>query len=591
MEMQIMKGDGQMKSKKLALLLVVTMIMSILPVSVAAGVPEIVGVDDGINVSVTTPPAIDPDPPQPPDPPITTTPSGLVTFTYPNFDTRTVNFNSTTNFRVHAQLTNDAAYSDFYVLKYEWLRNGSVWRGEGGSGYEKRGDIINPGFANLGLQLPGGLSHQARGGEWSLRVSLIDKNGNVISVDETHTITVTILGGPAAAPAPTPGPGGTQRPGGGGGSRQPSVNVTVNHNRTTTINVNVTVNSVINQAVRNGKQPKVVINLNNRQTGVVISNTNVQRLIDLRGSIVIVQQNVNVIINYTQMISWNLDSNVEITVNIREITNETDLNNKFNRMRRKPKGSRTPAELRQLFLVQLREVTVTVTTNVVIEQRIEYTLSVNVNNLGLTAGQLSQLTGLFFYLENPNDPYSLVYRVIFGYLDEYGYFHFVVSGDGWFTLILGDPDENANDQNDDNDDQGEDNDNDGQGEDVRVPETTSPTSIRLSIGQTIVVQNGVARQSDAVPFVDVTTGYTMIPLRLVAETMGVTVSWVAETRTAVLISHEVTTTVTIDQAVPGVRGVPTIVNGRTFVTDQFIESVLGASVTVNATTQDIYIDS
>jgi hypothetical protein len=87
---------------------------------------------------------------------------GGVTFTYPSFDTRTVNLDATTSFRVYAHFTQDAIDMDFYGLQYEWLRDGEVWDRLGGSGTILVGDISDPVYASFSLQLAGGLTHEER---------------------------------------------------------------------------------------------------------------------------------------------------------------------------------------------------------------------------------------------------------------------------------------------------------------------------------------------------------------------------------------------------------------------------------------------
>ena len=143
-------------------------------------------------------------------------PSGGVTFTYPNFSSHSSNPNATVNFNVHAHLTPAGAASGFTTLRYEWLREGNVWQGSGGIGMRTADQIGNP----IQLQLPGG-THAQRGGNWALRVTLLDANGNVLFVDNSIVIVLTITqppgqgqesnqdqgsGGnePSQTPAPTP---------------------------------------------------------------------------------------------------------------------------------------------------------------------------------------------------------------------------------------------------------------------------------------------------------------------------------------------------------------------------------------------------
>ena len=143
-------------------------------------------------------------------------PSGGVMFTYPNFSSHSSNPNATVNFNIHTHLTPAGAASGFTTLRYEWLREGNVWQGSGGTGTRTANQIGNP----IQLQLPGG-THAQRGGNWALRVSLLDANGNVLFVDNSIGIVLTITqppgqeqesnqdqgsGGnePSRTPAPTP---------------------------------------------------------------------------------------------------------------------------------------------------------------------------------------------------------------------------------------------------------------------------------------------------------------------------------------------------------------------------------------------------
>ena len=117
-----------------------------------------------------------------------------VTFTYPNFDDRlNVNANSTVNFHVHAHITGAARDANFSELRFEWLRNGEVWQGAGGTGSIPAGDIVNPGHAGIRLQLPGAPQAQ-RGGVWQLRVLTIGPDGNVLFTDYTHGVFLTTRG-------------------------------------------------------------------------------------------------------------------------------------------------------------------------------------------------------------------------------------------------------------------------------------------------------------------------------------------------------------------------------------------------------------
>ena len=131
-----------------------------------------------------------------------------VSFTYPNFDDRlNVNQNSTVNFNIHAHITGATRDANFSELRFEWLRNGEVWQGAGGTGSIPASDIINPGHAGIRLQLPGAPQAQ-RGGVWQLRVLTIGADGSVLFTDYTHGVFLTTR-------MPSSGSGGGS---GGGGN-------------------------------------------------------------------------------------------------------------------------------------------------------------------------------------------------------------------------------------------------------------------------------------------------------------------------------------------------------------------------------------
>jgi hypothetical protein len=608
--MQSKEGDEQVR-RKLALLLILSLIMSIMPMGVfaddAPGVSSYTngyGYTNGTTNGTTTPGGIEPGP----GPGtggnngggeiVLTTPSGLY-LVYGNFDTRVVNFNSPTNFAVAVNITREAYALGFRGVQFEWLRNGQVWDGDGGSGFvapndvnwgnAEQGSASIAGVVNLELHLPGGVPHEERGGEWSLGVALVDHRDDALPEERTRTITVSIM--------PPVGQGGGAGPGPGQGpapSRQPSVTVV---NRVTVVSVsttNVTINNVISQSIREGKQPRVEIVLRPRQSGVSVTSNNIKRLIEHRGSLVIKQQTVNITINYTQMAQWNVEAGTNVTINVTEVTGENEQDQKFRRLRRKPRNVTTTVELTQMFVTVVQEVTVNI--NRVVMQNVQSTISVNVNNKGLTALEKSRLVGLFFFLENPDDEDSLNYMLISGYLDEDGYFHIEIPGNGWFTLILAEPGEapeapGDDDQDQDDDHQGDQDDDDqGQGGNNQGQATREPTTLRVPLGQTFFVQDGVMRQMDVMPFVETTTGYTMLPLRAIAESLGSEVSWVSETSTVVLVRNEVNFSFSIGQPIPGVSGTSQIVNDRTFVTSQFLEVILGTSISWDEETQSIYIN-
>jgi hypothetical protein len=116
-------------------------------------------------------------------------------------------------------------------------------------------------------------------------------------------------------------------------------------------------------------------------------------------------------------------------------------------------------------------------------------------------------------------------------------------------------------------------------------------SIGLTIGQKAATVGGTTVQLDAAPFIDKTSGRTMVPMRFVGEAFGAVVTWDAPTRrvfveTKATLNHKALLMVmTIDSRKATANGkaltldvAPVIVAGRTFVPLRIISETLGATV-------------
>ncbi|MCL2223169.1 MAG: hypothetical protein FWC20_12350 [Oscillospiraceae bacterium] len=135
-------------------------------------------------------------------------PSGGVTFREPNVSAvSSGNVNQTINFNVRINLTQAGRNSGFSTLSFEWLRNGQVWAGAGGSGTMAANQINNN--TPIQLRLPAG-NHAQRGGTWILRISLLNADGNALFTDQRLVTTLTIdqpqIWQPPPAPIPEPIP-------------------------------------------------------------------------------------------------------------------------------------------------------------------------------------------------------------------------------------------------------------------------------------------------------------------------------------------------------------------------------------------------
>jgi len=115
------------------------------------------------------------------------------------------------------------------------------------------------------------------------------------------------------------------------------------------------------------------------------------------------------------------------------------------------------------------------------------------------------------------------------------------------------------------------------------------TSVSLQIGSNLVTLNGVTTQSENTPFIDPETDRTMLPLRLIAESMGLDVFWNDETRSVTIVSDSATINLAIDEELPDGIGSAMIVDDRTFVSLRFIAESLGLNVYWDEESQTVSI--
>ena len=121
------------------------------------------------------------------------------------------------------------------------------------------------------------------------------------------------------------------------------------------------------------------------------------------------------------------------------------------------------------------------------------------------------------------------------------------------------------------------------------PPTEHLTVIRLVIGEMSHTVNGVPAITELAPFIDPVYERTMVPLRMVMETLGAEVNWIYETRTATIYSQGEFLTLQVDSALPYGMGMPVIVNDRTFVPIRYVAETLGAEVFWDEVNRAVYI--
>jgi hypothetical protein len=128
-----------------------------------------------------------------------------------------------------------------------------------------------------------------------------------------------------------------------------------------------------------------------------------------------------------------------------------------------------------------------------------------------------------------------------------------------------------------------------------------PIIIQLTIGQKIVLVNGEAKTIDAAPFVDKASGRTLIPIRIIMESINGKIDFDAKTRKVTLTKGDIIIELWIDKPIAQINGVPTpidmaapklapkIVSGRTFLPLRFVAENIGADVGYDAKTQTITV--
>ena len=121
--------------------------------------------------------------------------------------------------------------------------------------------------------------------------------------------------------------------------------------------------------------------------------------------------------------------------------------------------------------------------------------------------------------------------------------------------------------------------------------------IKLAIDCLDVEVGGQILTLDAPPYIDPITARTMVPLRLISESMGMDVKWEASTGHIFITGGDDEITLQIGSRGITVNGtgrtmdtVPvTMPPGRTLVPLRFVSEALGAQVDYNSTTKSIII--
>ena len=116
---------------------------------------------------------------------------------------------------------------------------------------------------------------------------------------------------------------------------------------------------------------------------------------------------------------------------------------------------------------------------------------------------------------------------------------------------------------------------------------TSKLTIIMQIGNTDILVNGRHLANDVAPVI--VSNRTLVPIRVVTETLGGTAEWDAKDKTVTLNIDGKTIEMTVGVTLEKYGVAPVIMNDRTYVPIRFVAEELGAMVDWTAETQTITI--
>lgn len=128
-----------------------------------------------------------------------------------------------------------------------------------------------------------------------------------------------------------------------------------------------------------------------------------------------------------------------------------------------------------------------------------------------------------------------------------------------------------------------------------------PVIIQLTIGKKEVFVDGLLKLIEAPPFIDKSSGRTLIPIRIIVESIDGVINWEAKTQKVTITKDDITIELWIGKPIAQINGIPSpidiqspklspmIVNGRTFLPLRFVAENLGAEVNYEPKTQTITV--
>ena len=119
------------------------------------------------------------------------------------------------------------------------------------------------------------------------------------------------------------------------------------------------------------------------------------------------------------------------------------------------------------------------------------------------------------------------------------------------------------------------------------PAEEMKTVVVMQVGSKTMFVNGKTYEKDAAPVI--MNDRTLVPIRFVTESLGGTVAWNAETKEVTLVIDGKEIKMTIGKTIEKYGVAPVIINGRTFVPVRFVADELGATTAWNAETKTVTI--
>ena len=178
----------------------------------------------------------------------------------------------------------------------------------------------------------------------------------------------------------------------------------------------------------------------------------------------------------------------------------------------------------------------------------QYKIAVDISGVSLTDAQKAKLSGAYY------DPAAMIWKNLGGELSADGKtFTFYSSNAGDHTVMV----------------------------------SNNLIKLVFTIGASEYFLNGQSKTNDVAPFIR--DGRTLIPVRVVAESLGAEVYWDQDTRTVTVTKDDKTVSLVIDQPLPNAMGTPVILSDRSFVPIRYLAIILECNIFWDNTTRSVTV--